>query len=202
MQKVFAGIVLVLMLLASNVSGFAQDDIGTGSRDCPIGGTLSEPECAAEDGKSNDQKLGTPVSTTHECDTEVCASRAISDRGSWSGISAKALLPAIQGGDIVPRVKAMFTNVSFYNDDYILMMACENVRFQRDPCFLVWKVWPSRQEQIGNYYNYVGRDRDKCWGIGHDKKFYTRAEFYSGDGGDAKLIIESDDLKYPRACSL
>lgn len=189
--------VFVLALIA--VMPLSTHGQTSGARSCPIGGSTTEPECAIEEGLANNQDLGT-VTTANHCEYEVCADRALDDRASWNGMTARALLPAIQGGDIVPRVKAMFTSSAFYHGDYILMMACEDVRWQKDPCFLLWKVWPSREGQIGSYYNYAGRDRDKCWGINGDKKYYTRAEFYDGNGQPGP-VIESDDLKYPRACS-
>lgn len=154
-------------------------------------------ENADEVQKSNEQTLGNTQYVDNSVGGEVIAERK-PDRATWNGISARALVPAIQGGDIVGRTKAMFTSSAFYSDAYILMTTCE-AQFGPDRCWFTWKVWPSRTEQIGVYYEYSARDKDNCWRINQTKKFYTRSEFYDGNGQPGP-VIESDNSKYERAC--
>lgn len=144
-------------------------------------------------------------SSQTDCDGDVCVQRAPDCTSAWNGVRWCALLPAIQGGDVVPRVAVKYNRQAILNGVRIEFSACRNMRWGVDQhgfdyCWITWEVHP---QELGlredRWYRISGRDRNRCFSTQDTHGFYTNARGFVP--GDRSHQTESSDMRTERECS-
>ena len=116
----------------------------------------------------------------------------------WYGIQWCALLPAVQGGDVVPRADVNFSLQAIQNGQYVIMYGCEDIARRPDKCWTGWRIKLNEAYQPGKWYRFTAKDGNFCQATRDNHRYYTKARAYAFD--DQSYPRESGNIRVERLC--